>query len=46
MKTKADVRAWDGLPDRIMVGTARAASPDWTYTVAYAARKARSRRRA
>ncbi|WCP73893.1 hypothetical protein [Sphingomonas hankookensis] len=39
MKTKADVRAWDGLPDRIMVGTARAASPDWTYTVAYAGEK-------
>lgn len=39
MKTNADIRAWDGLPDRIMVGTAQAASPDWTYKVAYAGEK-------
>lgn len=35
MKTKADIRAWDGLPDLIMVGTAKAAQPSWTYTPTY-----------
>ena len=39
MKTSADIRAWDGLPDRIMVGTTRATAPDWTYSVAYAGEK-------
>lgn len=39
MKTNADIRAWDGLPDRIMIGTAKAASPDWTYNVTYAGEK-------
>lgn len=39
MRTNADIRAWDGLPDRIMVGTAKSASPDWTYSVAYAGEK-------
>lgn len=39
MKTNADIRAWDGLPDRIMVGTAKAGVPDWTYSVAYAGEK-------
>jgi tetratricopeptide (TPR) repeat protein len=35
MKTKADIRAWDGLPDLIMVGTAKASKPDWNYKVTY-----------
>jgi tetratricopeptide (TPR) repeat protein len=38
MKTRADIRAWDGLPDRIMVGTAKAA-PGWSYATAYAGEK-------
>jgi hypothetical protein len=39
MKTSADIRAWDGLPDTIAIGTARATAPDWTYSVAYAGEK-------
>ncbi|PXA93108.1 hypothetical protein DMC47_22700 [Nostoc sp. 3335mG] len=39
MKTKADIRAWDGLPDRIMVGSTKANAADWTYSVAYAGEK-------
>lgn len=35
MKTKADIRAWDGLPDMINVTTARADSADWDYEVRY-----------
>lgn len=35
MKTKADIRAWDGLPDMINVTTARAESTDWDYEVRY-----------
>jgi len=35
MKTKADIRAWDGLPDLLMVGTAKAQTPGWTYTASY-----------
>ncbi|KQN04313.1 hypothetical protein [Sphingomonas sp. Leaf25] len=39
MKTRADIRMWDGLPDRLMVATAKATAPDWTYSVAYAGEK-------
>lgn len=35
MKTKADIRAWDGLPDLIAVGTTRVDKPGWTYSVNY-----------
>ncbi|WP_085811426.1 hypothetical protein [Sphingomonas sp. TZW2008] len=35
MKTKADIRAWDGLPDLIMVGTTKAGQVGWTYTPSY-----------
>lgn len=38
MKTRADIRAWDGLPDRIMVGTAKA-EPGWSYATAYGGEK-------
>ncbi|WP_260928295.1 hypothetical protein [Novosphingobium sp. 9] len=29
MKTNADIRAWEGLPDLILVGSATAKSPSW-----------------
>lgn len=35
VKTKADIRGWDGLPDKILVGTGTARSPNWTYKVKY-----------
>ena len=35
MKTKADIRQWDDLPDQIMVGTAKAKSPKWSSTVTF-----------
>lgn len=35
MKTNADIRAWDGLPDLIMVGTANTKSPEWKYESQY-----------
>jgi len=35
MKTKADIRAWDGLPDLIQFGTAKAEKPNWTADVAF-----------
>ncbi|HZV08854.1 MAG TPA: hypothetical protein VFF94_03820, partial [Novosphingobium sp.] len=37
MKTNADIRAWDGLPDKILVATAHAPAPDWTYAASYRA---------
>lgn len=35
MKTKADTRAWDGLPDLIMIGSTKASAPEWNYKIAY-----------
>lgn len=35
MKTNADIRAWDGLPDLILVGTAAAKTPKWQYQTKY-----------
>lgn len=37
VKAKADIRGWDGLPDKILVGTGSARSPNWTYKVKYMA---------
>lgn len=37
VKTKADIRGWDGLPDKILVGTGYSKSPNWTYKVKYMA---------
>lgn len=37
MKTSADIRAWDGLPDIIAVGTAKVNAPGWTYSTVYKA---------
>lgn len=37
VKTKADIRGWDGLPEKILVGTGTARSPNWTYKVKYMA---------
>ncbi len=39
MKTRADIRMWDGLPDRLMIATTKASAPEWTYSVAYAGEK-------
>lgn len=37
VKTKADIRSWDGLPDRILIGTTSAPKASWTYKVKYLA---------
>jgi len=35
VKTKADIRQWDNLPDQILVGTAAASSPKWDSKVTF-----------
>lgn len=35
MKTNADIRAWEGLPDLIMVGTASTKTAGWQYQGKY-----------
>ncbi len=35
MKTKADIRGWDGLPDLITVGTAQIDKPGWNHSVVF-----------
>ncbi len=35
VKTKADIRGWDGLPDKILVGAGRAPASGWDYQVKY-----------
>lgn len=35
VKTKADIRQWDNLPDQILIGTAQARSSDWNSAVSF-----------
>lgn len=35
VKTKADIRAWDGLPDLMLLRTAKVAAADWNYEITY-----------
>lgn len=37
MKTKADIRSWDGLPDQIQFGTAKATKHNWNVDVTFRA---------
>lgn len=35
VKTKADIRQWDNLPDQILIGTAQVRSQDWDSAVSF-----------